>query len=134
MFLHLLFEEIWKYRFFYRDLNNLLANNRTLEIKFKELLKREGSSHSSLCEGLQARVNWTRPSRDSKRWQPTWSWSQPIGFRIHTCFVPRRSNEPAVVGAALQRGCYQAMALTAPYLTGAARRCSRDSPASIWSS
>jgi hypothetical protein len=34
---------------------------------------------------------------------------------------PRRFNEPAVVGAALQRGCYQVMALTAPYLTGASR-------------
>ena len=34
---------------------------------------------------------------------------------------PRRSNEPAVVGAALQRGCYQTMALTSPYLSGDAR-------------
>ena len=38
LFLHVLFELIWKYRFFYRDLNNLLANNRTLELKFKQLL------------------------------------------------------------------------------------------------
>ena len=31
---------------------------------------------------------------------------------------PRRFNEPEIVGAAVQRGCYQVMALTAPYLEG----------------
>ena len=54
LFLHLLFEEIWKYRFFYRDLNNLLANNRTLEIKFKQLLQDKIQVTRRLCEGLQA--------------------------------------------------------------------------------
>ena len=38
LFLHLLFEQIWKFRFFYRDLNDLLTRNRTLEIHFKQIL------------------------------------------------------------------------------------------------
>ena len=54
LFLHLLFEQIWKYRFLYRDLNNLLANNRTLEIKFKELLNEKVQVARRLCEGLQS--------------------------------------------------------------------------------
>ena len=37
---------------------------------------------------------------------------------------PRRFNEPEVVGAAVQRGCYQVMALAAPYLTGRRATCS----------
>ncbi len=41
---NLLFEQIWKYRFPYRDLNNLLANNRTLEIKFKEFAKDDSTA------------------------------------------------------------------------------------------
>ena len=46
---------------------------------------------------------------------------------------PRRSNEPAVVSAALQRGCYQTMALTAPYLRGDARAAVRETRReSIW--
>jgi hypothetical protein len=36
LFLHLLFEKIWQYRFFYRDLNDLLTRNRLLEIHFKQ--------------------------------------------------------------------------------------------------
>ncbi len=52
LFLHVLFELIWKYRFFYRDLNNLLANNRTLEIKFKQLLTQKVQVARGLCEGL----------------------------------------------------------------------------------
>jgi hypothetical protein len=34
---------------------------------------------------------------------------------------PRHFSEPEVVGAALARGCYQVMSLTAPYLAGDAR-------------
>ncbi|MGH6623750.1 MAG: TetR/AcrR family transcriptional regulator, partial [Burkholderiaceae bacterium] len=49
LFLHVLFELIWKYRFFYRDLNNLLANNRTLELKFKALLKQKVEVSRGLC-------------------------------------------------------------------------------------
>src|SRR5471030_1073341 len=38
LYLHLLFELVWRYRFFYRDLNDLLSRNRTLELRFKEIL------------------------------------------------------------------------------------------------
>ena len=37
-YLHAMFELIWKYRFFYRDLNDLLSRNRTLELQFKAIL------------------------------------------------------------------------------------------------
>ena len=41
LFLHLLFEAIWRYRFLYRDLNDLLSRNRLLEVHFKRLLERK---------------------------------------------------------------------------------------------
>jgi hypothetical protein len=34
---------------------------------------------------------------------------------------PRRLSDPAVVSAALSRGCYQVLSLTAPYLVGNGR-------------
>ena len=37
--LHLLFEKIWKYRFIYRDLNDLLSKNRIIETHFKTILQ-----------------------------------------------------------------------------------------------
>ena len=36
LFLHLLFETIWKFRFFYRDINDLLTRNRLVETHFQQ--------------------------------------------------------------------------------------------------
>jgi AcrR family transcriptional regulator len=52
LFLHLLFEQIWKYRFFYRDLNDLLTRNRLLEIHFRQILAHKVRTATSFCEGL----------------------------------------------------------------------------------
>ena len=49
LFLHLLFEQIWKYRFFYRDLNNLLANNRTLRNQLQVAADPKGQVARRLC-------------------------------------------------------------------------------------
>src|SRR5450830_1688040 len=38
LYLHLMFELVWRYRFFYRDLSDLLSRNRKLELHFKVIL------------------------------------------------------------------------------------------------
>src|SRR3712207_7997714 len=38
LYLHLMFELVWRYRFFYRDLSDLLSRNRKLELHFKQIL------------------------------------------------------------------------------------------------
>jgi len=121
LFLHLLFEQIWQYRFFYRDLNNLLANNRTLEIKFKELLNEKVQVARRLCAGLQSAGQLTANTRDIEALATNMVVVATYWLSFAYVLDPRRSNEPAVVGAALQRGCYQTMALTSPYLSGDAR-------------
>ena len=121
LFLHLLFEQIWKYRFFYRDLNNLLANNRTLEIKFKELLNEKVQVARRLCEGLQSAGELSANPRELEALATNMVVVATYWLSYSYVLDPRRSNEPAVVGEALQRGCYQTMALTAPYLRGDAR-------------
>src|SRR5438552_1789196 len=52
LFLHLLFEIIWKYRFFYRDVSDLVSENRTLEVHFKQILAHKIATARRLCEGL----------------------------------------------------------------------------------
>ncbi|MBA2413443.1 MAG: TetR family transcriptional regulator [Burkholderiaceae bacterium] len=121
LFLHLLFEQIWKYRFFYRDLNNLLANNRTLEIKFKQLLNEKVRVARRLCEGLQNDGELRANPSEVEALATNMVVIATYWLSYAYVLDPRRSNEPAVVSAALQRGCYQVMALTAPYLTGDAR-------------
>ena len=54
LFLHILFELIWKYRFLYRDLNDLLSRNRTVEIHFRRILQHSTGTAKLLCEGMVA--------------------------------------------------------------------------------
>jgi len=121
LFLHVLFELIWKYRFFYRDLNNLLANNRTLELKFKQLLTQKVKVARLLCDGLARAGELQASPREIEALATNMVVVATYWLSYSYVLDPRRFNEPDVVGAALQRGCYQVMALTAPYLTGASR-------------
>ena len=121
LFLHVLFELIWKYRFFYRDLNNLLANNRTLEVKFKQLLAQKVKVAKALCEGLQKAGELSASPREIDSLATNMVVVATYWLSYSYVMDPRRFNEPDVVGAAVQRGCYQVMALTAPYLTGPSR-------------
>ena len=121
LFLHVLFELIWKYRFFYRDLNNLLANNRTLELKFKQLLTQKVKVARQLCDGLARAGELSASPREIEALATNMVVLATYWLSYSYVLDPRRFNEPDVVGVALQRGCYQVMALTAPYLTGASR-------------
>jgi AcrR family transcriptional regulator len=121
LFLHVLFELVWKYRFFYRDLNNLLANNRTLEVKFKQLLTQKVSVARALCQGLQKAGELAASPREIEALATNMVVVATYWLSYSYVLDPRRFNEPEVVGAAVQRGCYQVMALTAPYLTGGSR-------------
>ena len=121
LFLHVLFELVWKYRFFYRDLNNLLANNRTLEVKFKQLLAQKVKVAKGLCEGLQQAGELSASPREIESLATNMVVVATYWLSYSYVMDPRRFNEPEIVGAAVQRGCYQVMALTAPYLTGESR-------------
>jgi hypothetical protein len=121
LFLHVLFELIWKYRFFYRDLNNLLINNRTLEMRFKELLAQKVRMARWLTDGLadQELLRASRAEHDALAINMVVVATYWLSYEYVR--NPRHFSEPAVVGAALARGCYQVMSLTAPYLVGDAR-------------
>lgn len=121
LFLHVLFELVWKYRFFYRDLNNLLANNRTLELKFKQLLTQKVRVARGLCLGLQRAGELDAGPREIEALATNMVVVATYWLSYSYVLDPRRFNDPEVVGAAVQRGCYQVMALTAPYLTGPSR-------------
>src|SRR5260221_11436033 len=52
LFLHMLFELIWRYRFLYRDLNDLLSKNRRLETRFQFVLKNKSAAVQAMLAGL----------------------------------------------------------------------------------
>jgi AcrR family transcriptional regulator len=121
LFLHLLFETIWRYRFFYRDLNNLLINNRTLELRFKTLLGQKVRMARWLCEGLARQQELRASPAEIEALAANMVVVATWWLSYEHVLNPRRAAEPEVLGEALARGCYQVMSLTAPYLTGDAR-------------
>ena len=54
LFMHLLFELIWQYRFLYRDLNDLLSRNRLVETHMKEIVAHSVRVAAQLCRGMVA--------------------------------------------------------------------------------
>jgi len=121
LFLHLLFELIWKYRFFYRDLNNLLINSRKLELRFKTLLIDKVKMARWLCDGLASRGELTATTAEIEALATNMVVVATYWVSYQYVMNPRHFSEPEVVGQAVSRGCYQVLALTAPYLVGDAR-------------
>ena len=47
-FLHLMFELIWKYRFFYYDISTLMSGNHKVELRFSALLRRKEQTAAAM--------------------------------------------------------------------------------------
>jgi AcrR family transcriptional regulator len=122
LFLHVLFELIWKYRFFYRDLNNLLTNNRAFELRFKTLLTQKVRMARWLAEGLKECGELRASAAEIDALATNMVVVATYWLSYEYVLNPRRFTEPEHVAAAVSRGCYQVMALTAPYLAGDARQ------------
>ncbi|MDX1557139.1 MAG: TetR/AcrR family transcriptional regulator [Xanthomonadales bacterium] len=52
LFLHLVFETIWRYRFFYRNLVDLTRRIRSLRIQFQHILRQKVDAARAMCQGL----------------------------------------------------------------------------------
>ena len=123
LYLHLMLERIWEYRFLYRNLDDVLARNRRLRDRFNRILDRKEASIARLCEGLVA----SGAMRTSAAEIPTLArnvlvvatyWLNYQSLRARGPGHGDRGGSAADVG----RGAYQVMALVAPYLVGGARR------------
>jgi AcrR family transcriptional regulator len=117
LFLHLVFELIWKYRFLYRDLNDLLSRNRTLEIHFKQILAHKVKTAHVICEGLvgQGQMRATRGELSALAVNMVVVATYWLSFEYVR--NPRRQNESET----LANGVFHVMTLAAPFLIGRAR-------------
>lgn len=117
LFLHLLFENIWKYRFFYRDLNDLLTRNRTLEIHFKKIIAHKIVTATLLCEGLVFAGTMRATSSELRALSTNMAVIATYWLSFEYARDPRGRMESERIG----RGVYQVMAMLAPFLTGESR-------------
>lgn len=117
LFLHVLFELVWRYRFLYRDLNDLLSRNRTLEIHFKQILERKVRTAAGLLEGLAAAGELEARSEEIEPLATNMVVVATYWLSFAYVRDPRHFAESGVVA----RGAFQVMSMVAPFLRGAAR-------------
>ena len=121
LFFHMLFESIWRYRFLYRDLNDLLSKNRRLETHFQFVLKNKGRAVQAMLDGL------TRcgVARIDVREAETVATAMVVVLTYWLSYEyvrdPRRALEPESAAAALARGAYHVLSLLMPYLEPASK-------------
>ena len=118
LFLHMLFELIWKYRFLYRDLNDLLSKNRHLETHFQSVLSRKTKAVAALLDGLAAGGALQEPLAGDDAECVATAMVVVLTYWLSYEYVrdPRRALEPEAAGAALLRGAYHVLSLLAPHL------------------
>ncbi|MEO8247985.1 MAG: TetR/AcrR family transcriptional regulator [Burkholderiales bacterium] len=120
-FLHSLFELIWEYRFLYRDLNDLLSNNRRLETHFQTVLKNKTRAARALLEGMDRAGNLAIAARAA----PAVATSMVVVLTYWLSYEyvsnPRHALEPESAQQALLRGALHVLGLLAPYLQAGQR-------------
>ncbi len=118
LFLHLLFENIWKFRFLYRDINELLSRNRILETHFKRIVAHKIHTASLICKGLVVTGDMKATPAEIQALAVNMTVVATYWLSFEFVSDPRKKID----GESLSRGAFQVMALAAPYLVGRSRK------------
>jgi AcrR family transcriptional regulator len=116
LYLHSIFRLVWRYRFFYRDLSDLLSRNRKLELHFKQISAHSIKVAQQLCEGL--RNDQALVATDAQINALATNMVVVATYWLSYEYVrnPRKYTEQEAMNDALTRGCYQVLTLIGPYL------------------
>jgi AcrR family transcriptional regulator len=118
LYLHLMFELVWRYRFFYRDLSDLLSRNRKLELHFKQILAHKIKVARQLCLGLRSDNALEANDLEIDALATNIVIVATYWLSYEYVLNPRKYTEQQAMAEALARGCYQVLSLIGPYLRG----------------
>jgi AcrR family transcriptional regulator len=121
LFFHMLFELIWRYRFLYRDLNDLLSKNRRLEMQFQRVLAAKEQAVRNVLEGLSMGSAVRIDRRDEGPMATAMVVVLTYWLSYEYVRDPRHALEPETAAAALLRGAAHVLGLLSPYLEPEAR-------------
>ena len=121
-FMHSLFELIWRNRFLYRDLNDLLSKNRNLETQFQLVLKNKVRAIRELLAGLGRAGHLDIDAREVDALAQCMVVVLTYWLSYEYVRNPREALEPAHVQGALLRGGHHVLQLLAPYQAPEQRR------------
>ena len=116
-FMHSLFELIWRHRFIYRDLNDLLSKNRHLESQVKGVLQRKQQAFEAMLSGLQEKNLLTQSPFE--RHSSATHMVVVLTWWLSYEYVqnPRHALEDANADHSALRGAQQVLGLLLPYLS-----------------
>ena len=117
LFLHLLFELVWKYRFLFRDLNDLLSRNRAVALRVRRILERAARTARQLCEGMVA----TGQMRADKHEIEALATNMVLVSTYWLSYAGVREARLTDQGRILGQGVYQVMSMLAPLFEDQAR-------------
>ena len=121
-FMHTLFELIWQYRFFYRDLNDLLSKNRRLETHFQWVLKNKARAVRAMLDGMCRAGALSIDSREVEATATSMVVVLTYWLSYEYVRDPRRALEPESAELALMRGAHHVLNLLVPYLEQGQRK------------
>ena len=118
LYLHLVFENIWEYRFLYRDLDNILSRNKKLRTHFRRIVERKVSTAAAICKGLADAKVMTATAEDIAALSRNIAVVATYWLNFQSVRAGSSSNDNDDLGL----GVYQVLSLVAPFLNGDARR------------
>jgi AcrR family transcriptional regulator len=121
LFFHLLFELIWQYRFLYRDLPDLVAANRKLELHFQGVLRDKSKAVRAVLDGLTGTGKVRIDARDADAVATAMVVVLTYWLSFEYAREPRKALEPESAAAALLRGAFHVLCLLLPWLDAEAR-------------
>ena len=117
LYLHLMLEAIWEFRFLYRNLDDLLARNRRLASHFNRIVDRKLAAIAALCDDLVA-AGAMRATPEEIR---ALARNVLVVATYWLNFQSIRRRRENLSADDLGEGAYQVLSLVAPYLRGEAR-------------
>lgn len=121
-FMHSLFELVWQYRFLYRDLNDLLSNNRLLESHFKTVLLNKSRAMRQLLNGLSSSGAVRIDLREVEATANNMVVVVTYWLSFEYVQNPRQALESGNAQQALLRGAQHALQVLAPFLETSQRQ------------
>lgn len=112
LFLHLVFEGIWKYRFIYRDINILVGRYHVIEVQFRRILAHKIRVAEQILSGLVKGGQM----RASEAEIPTLAQNIVLVASYWMSFEFARDPKTPLDDKTLARGAFHVIALAAPYL------------------
>jgi AcrR family transcriptional regulator len=117
LYLHLMFEGIWAYRFLYRNLEDIVGRNRRLHAHFNRIIDQKTEAVVQLCRGLIG----ARAMKASREEIGALADNVLVLATYWLNFQAVRKRREGTSQHDLGAGVYHVMALFAPYLGAEAR-------------